>query len=244
MQANFAASQTSNSHPHRRLGLPFTPTTRSQHLVSFGMAYREHWKHAIRSEVAMTTRTLMMALLVTFVLGAGVAFRSHEDALNVLVVRQLSDQLAQTKSELIDATLRLSEAHKKLGFLESSKARVQVTAYALTDDFGPNPVFSNNAPARNAYAVPKHTLPAEKILNVALSPTAERKLHANLNDTIVLMSRNRARKHLARFVDRTAQTETRSVVDILFADAHEARIWGWRSFYAVNISRPDSPFQQ
>ena len=38
---------------------------------------------------------------------------------------------------------------------------------------------------------------------------AERKLHANLNDTIVLMSRNRARKHLARFVDRTAQTETR-----------------------------------
>ena len=85
---------------------------------------------------------------------------------------------------------------------------------------------------------------AEKILNVALSPTAERKLHANLNDTIVLMSRNRARKHLARFVDRTAQTETRPVVDILFADAHEARIWGRRSFYAVNISRPYSPFQQ
>jgi len=119
-----------------------------------------------------------------------------------------------------------------------------VTAYALTDDFGPDPVFSNNAPARNAYAVPKHILPAEKVLNVALSPIAERTLHANLNDTIVLMSRNRARKHLARFVDRTAQTETRSVVDILFADAHEARIWGRRSFYAVNISRPDSPFQQ
>jgi len=208
------------------------------------MAYREHWKHAIRGEVAMTMRNLMMALLITFVLGAGVAFRSHENALNVLVVRRLSDQLAQTKSELMDATVRLSEANKKLGFLESSKARVQVTAYALTDDFGPDPVFSNNAPARSAYAVPKHTLPAEKVLNVALSPTAERKLHANLNDTIVLMSRNRARKHLARFVDRTAQTETRPVVDILFADAHEARIWGRRSFYAVNISQPDSPFQQ
>jgi len=192
----------------------------------------------------MTMRNLMMALLITFVLGAGVAFRSHENALNVLVVRRLSDQLAQTKSELMDATVRLSEANKKLGFLESSKARVQVTAYALTDDFGPDPVFSNNAPARSAYAVPKHTLPAEKVLNVALSPTAERKLHANLNDTIVLMSRNRARKHLARFVDRTAQTETRPVVDILFADAHEARIWGRRSFYAVNISQPDSPFQQ
>lgn len=93
--------------------------------------------------------------------------------------------------------------------------------------------------------MPKHTLPAaENVLNVALSPMAERQLHANLNDTIVLMSRNRARKHLARFVDRTAQTETRSVVDILFADAYQARIWGRRSFYAVNLSRPDSPFQQ
>jgi hypothetical protein len=189
-------------------------------------------------------RNLTMALLITFVLAAGVEFHKYETARNAAVVRQLSDQLEQTKSELVDATLRLSEANKKLGFLESSKARVQVTAYALTKDFGPDPVFSNNSPARSAYAVPKHTLPAEKVLNVALSPMAERKLNANLNDTIVLMSRNRARKHLARFVDRTAQTETRSVVDILFADAHEARIWGRRSFYAVDISRPDSPFQQ
>jgi hypothetical protein len=192
----------------------------------------------------MTTRNLTMALLITFVLGAGVGLRSYENARNAAVVRQLSDQLEQTKSELVDATVRLSEATQKLGFLESSKARVQVTAYALTDDFGPDPVFSNNAPARSAYAVPKHTLPAGKVLNVALSPTAERKLQANLNDTIVLMSKNRVRKHLARFVDRTAQTETRPVVDILFADAHHARIWGRQSFYAVNISRPDSPFQQ
>ena len=190
----------------------------------------------------MTLRNLATAILITFVLGAGVGLHHYENVRNTAVVRQLSDQLEQTKSELVDATLRLSEANKKLGFLESSKARVQVTAYALTDDFGPDPLFSNNAPARSAYAVPKHTLPAEKVLNVALSPTAERKLHANLNDTIVLISRNRARKHLARFVDRTAQSETRPVVDILFADAHEARIWGRRSFYAVNISQPDSPF--
>jgi hypothetical protein len=206
------------------------------------MAYCEHLKQCHR-EVAMTLRNLAMALLITLVL-AGVGLHNYESARNAAVVRQLSDQLEQTKSELVDATLRLSEANKKLGFLESSKARVQVTAYALTDDFGPDPVFSNNAPARSAYAVPKHTLPAEKVLNVALSPIAERKLNASLNDTILLMSRNRAQKHLARFVDRTAQTETRSVVDILFADAHEARIWGRRSFYAVNISRPDSPFQQ
>ncbi len=137
---------------------------------------------------------------------------------------------------------QLADAKQKLGFLEASKARVQVTAYALTDDFGPDPVFSNNTPARKAFAVPKHTLPTGKILNVALSPAAEHKLHANLNDTIVLMSRNRRNKHLARFVDRTAQSETRSVVDILFADAHQARIWGRQPFYAVNISQTDSPF--
>jgi hypothetical protein len=184
-----------------------------------------------------------MALLVTFVLGAGVGLHTYENARNAAVVRQLSDQLQQTKSELVDASVRLSAANEKLAFLDSSKARVQVTAYALTGDFGPDPVFSNTAPARSAYAVPKHTLPTGKVLNVALSPMAERKLHANLNDTIVLMSRNRTRKHLARFVDRTAQTETRPVVDILFADAHEARIWGRRSFDAVDISRSDSPFQ-
>jgi hypothetical protein len=208
------------------------------------MADCKHWKYAIDAEVAVILRNLTMALLITFVLAASMGFHKHESARNAVVVRQLSDQLQRTKSELVDATLRLSEANKTLGFLESSKARVQVTAYALTDDFGPDPVFSNNAPARSAYAVPKHTLPPEKVLNVALSPIAERTLHANLNDTIVLMSRNRARTHLARFVDRTAQTETRSVVDVLFADAHEARIWGRRSFYAVNISRPDSPFRK
>jgi hypothetical protein len=189
-------------------------------------------------------RNLTMALLVTFVLGTSVGLHRYENARNAAVVRQLSDQLQQTKSELVDATVRLSAANQKLAFLDSSKARVQVTAYALTGDFGPDPVFSNSAPVRSAYAVPKHTLPTGKVLNVALSPMAERKLHANLNDTIVLMSRNRARKHLARFVDRTAQTETRPVVDVLFADAHQARIWGRRSFYAVDISRPDSPFQQ
>lgn len=185
-----------------------------------------------------------MALLITLVVGAGVALRSQEDAQNAAAVRQLRDQLEQTKTELADATAQLGNANRKLAFLETAKARVQVTAYALTDDFGPDPVFANNAPARNAYAVPKHALPAEKILNVALSPMAERKLHANLNDMIVLMSRNRSRQHLARFVDRTPQTGARPVVDILFANAHEARIWGRQSFYAVNISRPDSPFQR
>jgi hypothetical protein len=185
-----------------------------------------------------------MALLITLAVGASVALRSHENAHSAVAVRQLSDQLEQTKTMLADAIAQLSHANKKLGFLDAAKVRVQVTAYALTDDFGPNPLFANNAPARRAYAVPKHTLPAERILNVALSPTAERKLRANLNDMIVLVPRNRSRQHLARFVDRTPQTETHAVVDILFANDHEARIWGRHSFYAVDISRPDSPFHQ
>lgn len=192
----------------------------------------------------MSMRNVTMALLITFVLGAALALRSHENARHMAVVRQLNHQLEQTQSRLADTTVQLSAANKKLAFLEASKAGVQVTAYALTEDFGPDPLFSNNAPARSAFAVPKHTLPTGKVLNVALSPAAERKLHANLNDTIVLISRNRKHHHVARFVDRTAQSETRPVVDILFADAHEARIWGRRSFYAVNISRSDSPFQE
>ena len=191
----------------------------------------------------MTKHYLTMALLITFVLGVGIGLRRHENAQQQALVSQLNDQLAQTKSALADATAQLTEANKKLGFLDKTKARVQVTAYALTDDFGPDPVFSNNTPARTAYAVPRHSLPSGKVLNVALSPLAEKNLHASLNDTIVLMSRNRKQEHLARFVDRTAQTETRPVVDVLFADAHQARIWGRRSFYAVNISRKDSPFQ-
>jgi hypothetical protein len=191
----------------------------------------------------VTIRSWVMALSIVVLSGSGVAFRRHENDRATERIQQLSEELQRTRTQLFDTRAALEDANKKLGFLETSKARVQVTAYALTDDFGPDPVFSNNTPARNAYAVPNHTLPAGKVLNVALSPTAERKLHASLNDTIVLISRNHMRQHLARFVDRTVQTETRPVVDILFADAHQARIWGRQTFYAVNISQPDSPFR-
>jgi hypothetical protein len=189
----------------------------------------------------MKTRNRVMAVLITLVLTAGITLKGYEDRKEL---RQLNYQLQQTKAELAQTTTTLQEAKRKLAFLEGSKARVQVTAYALTDDFGPDPVFSNNTPARTAYAVPKHTLPMDKVLNVALSPAAEQKLHAKLNDTIVLISRNHQRKHLAHFVDRTAQDETRSVVDVLFADAHQARIWGRQTYFAVNLSGADSPFRQ
>jgi hypothetical protein len=191
----------------------------------------------------MTKRHFAMALLVTFVLAGSITLRSFESHRNVQRVQELTDQLQRTKGELEQTRVQLADANRKLVFLEATKARVQVTAYALTPDFGPDPVFSNNSPARTAYAVPKHTLPAEKVLNVALSPLAERKLHANLNDTIVLTTRRGSKRYVARFVDRTAQSETRPVVDVLFADAHQARIWGRQTFYAVNISRSDSPFR-
>jgi hypothetical protein len=191
----------------------------------------------------VTIRSWVMALSIVVLSGSGVAFRRHENDRATERIQQLSEELQRTRTQLLDTRAALEDANKKLGFLETSKARVQVTAYALTDAFGPDPVFSNNTPARNAYAVPNHTLPAGKVLNVALSPTAERKLHATLNDTIVLISRNHMRQHLVRFVDRTVQTETRPVVDILFSDAHQARIWGRQTFYAVNISQPDSPFR-
>lgn len=182
----------------------------------------------------MTKRLIAVALLMTLVSGGLVTIR----------VRQLNAQLAQRNAELENARLQLADANQKLAFLNASKTRVQVTAYALTDDFGDNPTFSNNTPARTAYAVPKHTLPAGKVLNVALSPTAEKKLHAKLNDTLVLTTRRNHRQYMARFVDRTAQNETRPVVDVLFADAHQARIWGRQAFFVADISRPGSPFRE
>ena len=191
----------------------------------------------------MTKRHFAMALLVTFVLAGSITLRSFESHKNVQRVQELTAQLQRTQGELEQTRVQLADANRKLVFLEATKARVQVTAYALTPDFGPDPVFSNNSPARTAYAVPKHTLPTEKVLNVALSPLAERKLRANLNDTIVLTTRRGSKRYVGRFVDRTAQSETRPVVDVLFADAHQARIWGRQTFYAVNISRRDSPFR-
>jgi hypothetical protein len=192
----------------------------------------------------MDKHNFTIALLITLVLAVSVTVWGVADATGKAQVRNLNTQLQRAQNQLVDTQTQLADASNKLNFLDKTKTRVQVTAYALTDDFGPDPLFSNNTPARTAYAVPKHTLPAGRVLNVALSPAAERKLHAHLNDTLVLQTARTNQKYLARFVDRTAQNETRTVVDVLFADAHQARIWGRQNLYAVNISRLDSPFRQ
>jgi hypothetical protein len=192
----------------------------------------------------MQKQHFVIALLITLVLSLTVTVWGIAKSTTQIQIHNLNDQLPHAQGELVDTNLQLADATAKLNFLETSKTRVQVTAYALTEDFGPNPRFSNNTPARDAYAVPKHTLPSGKVLNVALSPLAERKLHARLNDTLVLQMSRTHQKYVAKFVDRTAQTETRPVVDILFADAHQARIWGRQYLDAVNISRLDSPFRR
>ena len=192
----------------------------------------------------MQKQHFTVALLITLVLSVTVTVWGFAKSTTKSQLNDLNNQLQHAEGELTDTQLQLADANRKLNFLETSKTRVQVTAYALTDDFGPDPFFSNNTPARRAYAVPKHTLPTGTVINVALSPLAERRLHAHLNDTLVLQTSRTHQKYVAKFVDRTAQTETRPVVDILFADAHQARIWGRQYLYAVNISRLDSPFGQ
>jgi len=73
------------------------------------------------------------------------------------------------------------------------------------------------------------------------NPTACR---GSINDYIVLIQKRNHRQTIARFVDVTAATETRPVVDVYFADAHQAFLWGRQGgFYAVNLSSSDSPFR-
>ena len=115
-----------------------------------------------------------------------------------------------------------------------------MTAYVAA----PDQRFSNGSSVLHAYAVPRHTLPEDRVINVALSPAAQLKLHAKLNDYIVLIQRRNHRKTIAHFVDVTAATETRPVVDIFFANVNQAVLWGRQGgFDAVNLSRLDSPFR-
>ena len=83
----------------------------------------------------MTTRNLIVAVLVTAALGGGAAVRS-ETAREATIVGQINDQLHQLKATQADATIRLSEANKKLTFLGWPGSR-SGNGYALTDDFGP-----------------------------------------------------------------------------------------------------------
>lgn len=182
---------------------------------------------------------LAVALLISIVLG-GKFWSLHEQ--NHTLIRQLNDkttQLSSTQTELKQIQIRLAVAETKLGFLEKYKTAVQVTAYTGSSS---SSRFSDGGNVARVYAVPKHTLPEDRIVSVALSPTAQLKLHARMHDYIVLVHKNSRRKTIARFVD-ILPNESRPVVDVFFADSQQARVWGRRTdYYAINLSSPTSPF--
>lgn len=188
---------------------------------------------------------LFLALLIAIAFGTTVSVLHRQNSTLVHQLNQKDTELTQTQTELQQTKHLLKVAQDKLGYLDKYKATVQVTAYAMTPAFGDNPQFANGRPVHRAYAVKKHKLPEDAIVNVALSASAQRKLNAKLNDLLVIMDKRGRRKTIARFVDTTAPSETRPVVDVYFADAHQARIWGRHYEYvAVNISAANSPFRQ
>ncbi len=188
----------------------------------------------------MKNLKLVVALLISCVLG-GKLWILHEQ--NHALVRQLNDQtnqLSHTQIELKQIQIRLAVAERKLGFLDKYKTTVQVTAYTEASS---SARFADGRAVEHAYAVPKRILPEDQVVSVALSPTAQGKLHARMHDYIVLVNRHNHRKTLARFVD-TMPNESRPVVDVFFADSHQAFLWGRKTdYYAVNLSSEDSPFK-
>jgi hypothetical protein len=188
----------------------------------------------------MKIYTLAVVVLVSLLFGAAV-FENRSLTYNL---NRKDSELTQARIELQDTKTLLKIARQKLGYLEQNKAVVQVTAYALSPAFGDNPVFANGRHARTAFAVPSVTLPDDKVINVALSPSAQVKLHAKMNDILVLMDKRGRRKLVvARFVDTTAPEENRPVVDVYFSNTSKAKMWGRHFEYvAINISTSNSPF--
>lgn len=188
----------------------------------------------------MKNLKLGVALLITLVFGASLYVLHEQNHALAHQLNEKTNQLSSTQTELRQIKTRLAVAEKQLGFLEKNKTTVQVTAYARSSQ---SKVFANGKSVNYAYAVPQHTLPEDKIVNVALSSTAQTRLHARMNDYLVLIHKRSHRKTLARFVD-FMPLEKRPVVDVYFADARQAFLWGRNTdYYAVNISSLNSPFR-
>lgn len=179
-----------------------------------------------------TIKILSVVLLIagSAVLSNTVRFRKDK-ARFLRVITEQGKELQQTK-------LQLRDAEKKLGFLSQHKTAVQVTA------FTGNGSFANGQKTTESYAVSNHLMPEDKVLSIALSPTAQRKLDARINDYIVLLDKYNQKARLARFVDTTSSDELRPVVDVFFTKQEEAIIFGRQHYFAVNISANGSPFQK
>ncbi len=176
-------------------------------------------------------KILIVVLLVagSAVLANTVRFRKDK-ARFLRVITEQGKELQQTK-------LQLQDTEKKLGFLNRHKTAVQVTAFTGQGS------FVTGQKTTESYAAPNHLLPEDKVLSIALSPTAQRNLDARINDYIVLLDHNQ-KGRLAQFVDTTSADELRPVVDVFFTKQEEALIFGRQHFFAVNISASDSPFHE
>ena len=177
-----------------------------------------------------------LVLLVIIVLFVIMGLRYRRDRNLLTVMSEQTKELQQTKLQLSAAKELLSSAEKKLEFLNHYKTKVQVTGFAVSGN------FANGVETEQSFAVPRHILPEDKVLNLALSPTAQKNLNARLNDYILLLDGRQQRKILGRFVDLTSETELRPVVDVFFATSEEARLFGRQGYFAVNISDEHSPF--
>jgi hypothetical protein len=181
--------------------------------------------------------SLLLLVVAVAVLTNTVRFRKDKVRFMHAIVEQRSE-LQQAEYKLRETTHLLANAEKRLGFLSSHKTTVEVTAFTGRG------TFANGLKTDHSYAVPNHTLPDDKLLSIALSPTAQRQLHARMNDYIVLLEKNTQKARLARFVDTTSENEVRPVVDVFFEKAEEALTFGRQQFIAIDISEKGSPFQE
>jgi mannitol-specific phosphotransferase system IIBC component len=181
--------------------------------------------------------SLALLIIASVVMSNTVRYRHDKKHLREAIAAQRTE-LQRTKLQLEEAQHLLASAEKKLSFLNLQKTTVQVTAFTGEGS------FASGLATAKSYAVPHHTLPEDKVLNIALSPVARRNLHARLNDYIVLLDNHQQKTRLARFVDTTSANEQRPVVDVLFALHDEARLFGRQRYQAVNISGEGSPFHE
>jgi len=178
---------------------------------------------------------VLLLVIASAVLTNTVRFRRDKKRFLGALTQQGSE-LQRTKLQLQETKDRLATAERKLGFLNQHETTVEVTAFTGQG------TFASGLNTKRSFAVPTRRLPEDKVLSVALSPTARRKLHARFNDYIVLLDRYGQKMRLARFVDTTSAAEVRPVVDVFFAKQEEARIFGRQHYMAVNISADNSPF--
>ena len=189
------------------------------------------------SRLRSWVKLAVVALAIVGVVMAINVVRSRREKHRLMqTVEAQRRELQQARVQLQEARHLLSRAENKLGFLSRHKTPVQVTAYTGQGS------FANGEKTDGAYAVPHHVLPRDRVMRVALSPTARRRLNARFKDYIALLDAQGRTARLAQFVDTTAAREERPVVDIYFADAQEAVIFGRQRYLAVNISAEGSPF--